>query len=224
MPRLSRQRALNPLVLLTLLPGLVLAVFLILAVPSTMQWRVPGSNAEWVNPHAVEDQKAMEGGEIRFRVIANSDDPHDQELKLLVRDAVVPLVNAAASHAKTPEEALEAVKAAEGEIVAAARRTLRAHLPAYDNQPARGGAVEGDIRVRLETPNPQRVELILGQGLGHNWWCVMFPPMCLAEPVVRPAFLHPRFTQPHPEPAQPYSESGRVIIRFALLDWLQKYR
>ena len=116
---------------------------------------------------------------VRFHVIAVSDDEYEQQLKLRVRDAVLEYIS--------PK--LEAVESS-----AQAREILASEL---DNIRSTAQAVaEGrDVTVTLTREDyptksyegftlpageyePLRV--ILGEGRGHNWWCIVFPPVCLS--------------------------------------------
>ncbi|BDG60745.1 stage II sporulation protein R [Caldinitratiruptor microaerophilus] len=122
---------------------------------------------------------------LRFHVVANSDAPADQVVKLRVRDAVLPVLRALVARAATPAEAAQAVEAGRGAVLAAARRELAAA-----GRPAE--------RVRLEVghfdfPSTRypgldlpagrypAVRLVIGRGEGRNWWCVMFPMLCYPE-------------------------------------------
>ena len=120
-------------------------------------------------------------GVVRLHVVAHSDDPQDQALKLRVRDAVLPLLAEAVAGARSPEEALGRVEERVAAITARAREAIRA-----------GGY---DYPVRVETgrfPFPARrlgdrvypagtyhaVRVVIGAGRGHNFWCVLFPGLC----------------------------------------------
>ena len=120
----------------------------------------------------------IEDGLIRLHVLAVSDDGEEQRIKLRVRDAVLSFLS--------PE--LEAVtdKAEAERIVSKSLPQIRA---------AAESAAEGrDVTVTLTRERyPTRsygsfalpageydsLRVILGEGQGHNWWCVVFPPVCL---------------------------------------------
>ena len=123
-------------------------------------------------------QEALSGKLIRLHVIAVSDAPEEQALKLRVRDAVLAYL--------APE--LEGVADAAG-----ARARIEALLPEIREAAER--AAEGrSVRVTLgEESYPTRryagfalpagryesLRVVLGEGRGQNWWCVVFPPLCL---------------------------------------------
>jgi len=108
---------------------------------------------------------------LRLHVMANSDSEGDQELKLKVRDAIL-------------EEAdgFERTESKLWLIEDAAREIIQAE--GYD-YPVKAELVNmffttrqyGDITV--PAGRYDAVRLTIGQGEGENWWCVMFPPMCL---------------------------------------------
>lgn len=119
---------------------------------------------------------------LRLHVLASGDSEREQELKRLVRDAVnerlAPIARSAASRA----ELLEALDL--DELTALAESVLRA-------------AGCGDpVRVSLErTEFPDRnyegvlfpagtydaLRVVIGEGKGQNWWCVLFPPLCFGR-------------------------------------------
>lgn len=131
---------------------------------------------------SLQEQDALERKMIRLHVIANSDTAEDQALKLQVRDAV--LVQAT--------EILE--NAADME---AAQRTLQQVLPELEATAAEVVKEKGcayRVSARLErTEFPEKVydgfalpageylalRLVIGEGAGQNWWCVVFPPLCM---------------------------------------------
>lgn len=130
-----------------------------------------------------------EGGEVpqdvlRLHIRAHSDAPRDQETKLAVRDAVLAVLAPGLRRAASAAEACQLVKGQIGEITAAARKELQ-----------RRGNQE-PVTVRLDrTYFPTRqydgitfpageylaLQIFLGEGAGTNWWCVLFPPLCLVD-------------------------------------------
>ena len=122
---------------------------------------------------------------IRLHVIAVSDAEAEQTLKLRVRDAVLgclrPLLSAAAdadaAHALL-EQALPAVKAA-AEAVSEGR-AVSVTLGPEDYPLRRYGGF------RLPAGRYESLRVTLGAGAGHNWWCVIFPTLCLEAAETEP--------------------------------------
>ena len=107
--------------------------------------------------------EAIENQVFRFHVLANSDSQEDQALKLKVRDRVLEYSKGLFQNAQTREEA---------EALAAAH--LQELCQAAQDEVYRQGY---DYPVKAEITNALRITI--GEAEGHNWWCVMFPPMCL---------------------------------------------
>ena len=119
---------------------------------------------------------------LRLHVIANSDETYDQELKLKVRDAVL-------RSGKTVFSGSEDIISAENEIADKKEVILYSAVETVRN-------LGYDYDVKLELTRsyfPTRtydnltlpagyykaVRIIIGEGKGKNWWCIMFPPLCL---------------------------------------------
>lgn len=124
---------------------------------------------------------------IRLRILANSDGTGDQLVKRRVRDAVVEQMNGWVAQLENPQSLDEA------------RRVIRDHLPAIEEQVGRTLQQYGktyDYQVELGTvPFPTKMyggavypagdyealRVTLGEGKGKNWWCVLFPPLCFID-------------------------------------------
>lgn len=135
---------------------------------------------------------ARECGEIRekllrVQVLANSDDEADQRLKLDVRDRLVTAAAELLEGVQSKEEAMARISQGIGTLEEAAKDELLRQGSEY------GVTVEltrtmfptreyGALTLPAGTYDAVRV--YLGQAKGANWWCVMFPAMCLpsAEP------------------------------------------
>ena len=98
---------------------------------------------------------------IRLHVIANSDSPEDQALKLRVRDRVLARAQELLEQSADMAQAQEVLTSALPELTREAQQVLAA-----------AGCGDG-VRARLE-------RVIIGEGRGQNWWCVVFPPLCTA--------------------------------------------
>ena len=123
-------------------------------------------------------QSEIAAGLVRLHVLAVSDAEEEQALQLRVRDAVLDYLRP---------------RLAEAEDAQAAREILRKELPGVEA--AAQTAAEGrEVRVSLgQEDYPARdyggftlpagryesLRVVLGAGEGHNWWCVVFPPLCL---------------------------------------------
>lgn len=134
----------------------------------------------------VHGERAIYSTIVRLHVLANSDSDEDQDLKLKVRDAVLevtePILRDCTDRdtaAARLEENRESIRtAAEAVITAAGRQDL-----------------SGTVTVQLgEEEYPRRsyeqctlpagrylsLRVCIGEAEGHNWWCVLFPPLCLS--------------------------------------------
>ncbi len=120
---------------------------------------------------------------LRLRVVAESDSPQDQADKLLARDAVLDALEPALAGSVTLEEARAVTAEALPRLAEAAGRALeKAGRP----RPLalRLGTEECPPRAYEDFTLPageyETLTVTLGDGEGHNWWCVVFPPLCLA--------------------------------------------
>ena len=166
---------------------------------------------------------------IRFHVIANSDSQEDQALKLAVRDAVLDLCAPILSQCKTREQAIRVVQNMADSIQQVATDTLRAH--------GCGDSVtvsldeEGYPEKRYESlcfPSGTYLSLRIriGEAEGQNWWCVLFPPICMSAATAskqqaEDAFIAVGFT---PEQYRIITETDEVTykLRFKFLEFFQQ--
>ncbi|WP_312641449.1 stage II sporulation protein R [Hydrogenoanaerobacterium sp.] len=124
----------------------------------------------------------VRGSTIRLHILANSDSQSDQALKLMVRDAVLTEAADAFGGAETKERAVKLARENLGEITAVAEKTLRAN-GCNDKVTAQVVNMFFTTRqygsVMMPAGRYDAVRILIGEGAGRNWWCVMFPPMCL---------------------------------------------
>ena len=120
---------------------------------------------------------------VRLHVLAHSDSEEDQALKLKVRDRVIAVVSEAVKDCSDREEAMEAIECIMDEIDAAALEVVRAE--GYDYSV---NVVLGEEYYPTKTyescafPEGKYTSLrvLIGEGEGENWWCCLFPPLCLS--------------------------------------------
>ena len=118
---------------------------------------------------------------VRLHVVAHSDAARDQAVKLQVRDALLPLVTAAAAGVRTPEEVLQRVAAMAPQLEGRAEAVVRQAGLSYGAR-VEIGSFAFDRRELGGFVYPAgtypAVRVVLGSGRGHNFWCVLFPGLC----------------------------------------------
>lgn len=159
---------------------------------------------------------------IRLHILANSDSEADQALKLLVRDAVLTQTADVFGGAQEKEQAIALAQSNKGRITAVAEQTLQQH-GCDDKVTVQVVNMFFETRqygsVMMPAGQYDAVRILIGAGAGHNWWCVMFPPMCLPAAQGKP---NPALTQEQNKmllPAQPEYE-----IKFAVVEAYEKLR
>jgi len=123
---------------------------------------------------------------IRLHVLANSDLPHDQELKLLVRDSLLPLLHTILEEQpeQHPDAVMAAVAGRQTSLVQKAAETIKAAGRDYPVRVELGyEEYPGERKSSFLLPagRYRTVKVIIGEGKGKNWWCILFPPLCLVE-------------------------------------------
>ncbi len=123
---------------------------------------------------------------LRFHVLANSDSDSDQALKLKVRDAVGAQMAEVLSDAESLAECEELVTANMDAIERTAERVIAQEGYAYTVD-AFLQEVSFPVKTYGDYTFPageyEALELVIGEGEGHNWWCVMYPNMCFSGSV-----------------------------------------
>ncbi len=124
---------------------------------------------------------------VRLHVLANSDSEEDQALKLKVRDGVLAYTSPLLEGVKSRREAEVILSAHLEEITRQAEAVINAETPA--GQPRQTvtvtlGMEEYPTRTYESCAFPAgeylSLRVCLGEAEGQNWWCVLFPPLCLS--------------------------------------------
>ena len=132
-----------------------------------------------VGAWAQAEQAEISHGLVRLHVIAVSDDAEEQAIKLRVRDKVLQYL---APKLENETDSVGAQRVIERELEGISRAAQSAAegrkvtVTLSDEQyPTRD---YGTFTLPAGTYRSLRV--ILGEGEGHNWWCVVFPPLCIS--------------------------------------------
>ena len=167
---------------------------------------------------AADAQAELRGAVLRLHVIAHSDAPRDQAVKLLVRDALLGDSEALAA-VQSKQQATQTAEA----LTAQFRRTAVRVL--WENGFDYGAAVSLERTafptrtyngVTLPAGQYDALRVVLGAGKGQNWWCVMFPPLCLPAAEKQP----PAALSVSDEALQLAQSEPRFELRFWLLEKL----
>jgi stage II sporulation protein R len=129
-----------------------------------------------------EAEGAIYEDTVRLHILANSDSDADQELKLRLRDAILAEFGRELSVFESTEEATSELMGKLEEI----RKFCDGKLSDYGSPYKTGVTLSEewyDTREYGSFTLPKgyytSLRVIIGEGGGKNWWCVMFPPLCL---------------------------------------------
>jgi len=121
---------------------------------------------------------------IRFHVLANSDLEEDQELKIKIKNSVLEYIYPKLSNSHNINKSREILIDNINEIEDIAKTVILENGYNYDlklelthdNFPVK---TYGNIT--FPQGNYEAFRIIIGEGKGKNWWCVMFPPLCFVD-------------------------------------------
>ena len=167
-------------------------------------------------------------GIVRFHVIANSDSQKDQNIKYMVRNSVFSKLENSLTNELLQAEADAVTDVDRGEI---SRSYVREHLSeieswAQDCLRARGCDYQAKAEfgvcaipaktyddIYFPAGNYEALTITLGSGNGQNWWCVVFPALCLVD--CRDSAYRESFH---------VDTQGRLILKSKILEALRENR
>ncbi|OGO85278.1 MAG: stage II sporulation protein R [Clostridiales bacterium GWE2_32_10] len=122
---------------------------------------------------------------IRFHCIANSDSKEDQTLKLKVRDEILSSMRDELSNAKDINETRKIILANIDKIQKIAESVIKREGKDYKVEVKLEKNVSFPIKnygdITVPAGKYEALRVIIGEGAGKNWWCVMFPPLCFVD-------------------------------------------
>ncbi|MCI6567686.1 MAG: stage II sporulation protein R [Dysosmobacter sp.] len=130
---------------------------------------------------SIRSQQVLADKVVRLHILANSDSEEDQALKLQVRDAVLERAEEILERAHDRSAAEEDLREALPELREIALETVAAQGYDYD---VTAELTDAAFPTReydgftLPAGEYLALRLVIGAGEGHNWWCVVFPPLC----------------------------------------------
>ena len=132
----------------------------------------------------IAEKEVLSNNIIRLHVVAASDDENDQTVKLQVRDAIIDYLNHILVDHDDAEQVKEQINAHLKEIEDVANRVLEAHGfsdVATVSLKKEGFPIRHYDTFSLPSGVYDSLRVSIGPGEGRNWWCVVFPSLCLAS-------------------------------------------
>lgn len=115
---------------------------------------------------------------IRFRIIANSDEIKDQSLKMNIKKELEKELFAKLENANSKQEAEQIIKESKPTI----ENTLKKYNMPYNINYGKNYFPEKEFKGnKYDEGYYDSLVITLGEAKGENWWCVMYPPLCLLD-------------------------------------------
>ena len=115
---------------------------------------------------------------IRFRIIANSNSKNDQKLKWEINSKLIPVINKITKNSNNINESRKNIKDNLNNI----RQIVNKYTNNYSISFGQNYFPKKEYNdVIYNEGNYESLVITLGKGNGNNWWCVLFPPLCLIE-------------------------------------------
>ena len=149
---------------------------------------------------------------IRIHVLANSNTAADQALKLQVKDSVVRTLEPLLKESASIEESRRIIQSSFPQIETAALETIRQNGYTYPVSMEYGRfdfPIKYSGSFSLPAGNYESLRILIGEGRGQNWWCVLFPPLCFTDSNITPS-----------ENAEDMLNT-EIVIRFKSIEWLK---
>ena len=158
---------------------------------------------------------------LRLHVLANSDSEEDQALKLKVRDSILEASATIMQNCKTREDATAAITAAIPTLTSAASETIKregfdyhVHIELCEES----YPTKSYESFCFPSGNYLSLRIIIGEGEGQNWWCVMYPPLCVGAATDRK-----KATSLWNNNQKKLVQGGdRYVVKFKVVEWAQK--
>ncbi|MEL7566751.1 MAG: stage II sporulation protein R [Dehalobacterium sp.] len=183
-----------------------------------------GAGGFWFGYQEYNAKSMAANNLIRLHVLANSDSVYDQKIKLMVRDEVIEYMAPYLKEAKTIEEARLAARTHLSDIKKTADNCLASLGLGYQASVELGDfnfptKAYGDLV--LPSGQYEAVRVVLGNGEGRNWWCVLYPPLCFID-ISSTVAVNVRDLPDNGEKVRQVSaQPAQVVVRFKIWEEVQ---
>ena len=171
---------------------------------------------------ASASESALAEQVLRLHVVANSDSEQDQALKLLVRDAVLAQAGELLDGVSDRQSAEQALTPHLDELVRSAEEVLAAE--------GCGDSVTVSLADQwfptkkydsfsLPAGQYRALRVTIGKGQGRNWWCVVFPPLCLGSVTEESVETVAGEALSDGQVALITGQDGGYVLKFRFIEW-----
>lgn len=125
---------------------------------------------------------------LRFHILANSNSPEDQALKIKVRDHLSKTIFSLTENSKDALETEKIIEKNKEFIIEEAEKFIKKEGYDYEVNIETGNfyfPTKQSLNRTLPAGEYEAVKIIIGEGKGDNWWCVLFPPLCFSDSEVK---------------------------------------
>ena len=174
---------------------------------------------------AVFYQKSLAAKTLRLHVVANSDSPEDQEQKLQLRDHVLRELRDITWECDDLESVENAVAMVLPQLRESAKNYLVRNGSSYDVSATL--CIESfDTReydtFSLPAGEYHTLRIVIGEGQGKNWWCVVFPTLCHAADSEELEHMAQEGGYGEGELAFIQRTEPKYRLQFKVLEWIKK--
>ena len=175
----------------------------------------------WFVAGFVRDHQSLTKNLVRLHVVANSDSEFDQNVKLEVKDKIASYLSENMEEIQTVEDAKAYILESLQNLEHLAKETLKQHgLTQAVEVTFEEECFDKRVYDTFSLPSGvyQSLRISLGQGEGKNWWCVVFPSLCL--PATTAEFQDAAVSSGfHEDLTATLMEEDGYEIRFFFLDY-----
>ena len=177
-----------------------------------------------VIPHSSEKVIDVTESTVRLRVVANSNSERDQTLKLKVRDGIISKAQELFANCENVSDAENRIAQNKDLLEKEAKKILQkngCYMPVsvYLTEEAVPVRRYSDFTFPAGVYNTLRIDI--GKADGQNWWCVMYPPLCLSA-ATGDVYAETAVFKDHGFTDEQIKElkQPKKKVKFAVLDWL----
>ncbi|WP_203248443.1 stage II sporulation protein R [Sporosarcina beigongshangi] len=123
---------------------------------------------------------AAEEDTIRFRMLAHSNAPVDQQMKKDIQQQIEPLINKAVASSLSTKELVGNLERLESTIIETAKSLSNGQAISLERKKALFPAKRSGLVIHPQATYDAYI-LTIGSGRGDNWWCALFPKICFPD-------------------------------------------